>query len=171
MFQRVCNVKFSWDSLLSTEFRELWDKFLYELNSLESVSIECHILCNCGSRVIEAHRFYDSSAQAYCAVIYVKVVCSQCVEVNLWAEKCRVAPMRDLSIPRLELLGCVLLSKLVASVINAVRLEVQVRNVFCWTDGQIAVCGSNNQINGGTFGCKTGQRSYATTFHRSIGFM
>ena len=79
--------------------------------------------------------------------------------------------MKDLSIPRLEILACVLLSKLVVSVINAGRLEVQVRNVFCWTDGQIAVCGSNNQINGGTFGCKTGQRSYATTFHRSIGFM
>ena len=47
--------------------------------------------------------------------------------------------MKDLSIPRLELLACVLLSKLVVSVINAVRLEVQVRNVFCWTDSQIAV--------------------------------
>ena len=48
------------------------------------------------------------------------------------------------------------MSKLVVSVSNAGRLEVQVRNVFCWTDGQIAVCGSNNQIQGGTFGCKTG---------------
>ena len=47
--------------------------------------------------------------------------------------------MKDLSIPRLELLACVLLSKLVVSVINAVRLEVQVRNVFCWTDSQITV--------------------------------
>ena len=80
-----------------------------------------------------------SSAKAYCAVVFVRVVCSYGVEVNLWAGKCRVAPMKDLSIPRLELLACVLLSKLVVSVINAVRLEVQVRNVFCWTDSQIAV--------------------------------
>ena len=47
--------------------------------------------------------------------------------------------MKDLSIPRLELLACVSLSKLIVSVINAVRLEVQVRKVFCWTDSQIAV--------------------------------
>ena len=47
--------------------------------------------------------------------------------------------MKDLSIPRLELLVCVLLSKLVVSVINAVRLEVHVRNVFCWMDSQIAL--------------------------------
>ena len=47
--------------------------------------------------------------------------------------------MKDLSIPRLELLACVLLSKLVVSVINAVRLVVQIRSVFCWTDSHIAV--------------------------------
>ena len=44
MFQRVCVAKFSWDSLLSTECRELRDKFLYELNSQDSVSIKRHIL-------------------------------------------------------------------------------------------------------------------------------
>ena len=104
MFQRVCIAKFSWDSLLLTEYRELCDKFLYEPSSLERVSI-----------------------------------CSHGVEVNLWARKCRVASMKNLSIPRLELLAWVLLSKLVASVINAVILEVKVRNVFCWTDSQIAV--------------------------------
>ena len=87
----------------------------------------------------EIHGLCDSSAQAYCAVVYVRVACSQAVKVNLWAGKCRVAPMKDLSIPRLELLACVLLSKLVVSVVHAVRLEVQVRNVFCWTDSQIAV--------------------------------
>ena len=139
IFQKVCVAKFSWDSLLSTECRELWDKFLYELNSLESVSIKRHILCNCGNRVMEIHGFCDSSTQLYCAVVYVRAACSHGVEVNLWAGKCRVAPMKDLSIPRLKLLACILLSKLVVSVINAVRLEVQVRNVFCWTDSQIAV--------------------------------
>ena len=139
MFQRVCIAKFSWDSLLSTECRELWDKFLFELNFLENVSIKRHILCNCAKRVIEINGFCDSYAQAYCRVVYVRVVCSHDVEVNLWAGKCRVAPVKDVSIPRLELLDCVLLSKLVVSVINAARLEVQVRKVFCWTYSQIVV--------------------------------
>ena len=82
--------------------------------------------------MIEIHGFCDSSTQLSCAVVYVRVVCSHGVEVNLWAGKCRVAPMKDLSIPRLELLACVLLSKLVVSVINAVR------KVFCWTYSQIS---------------------------------
>ena len=57
IFQRLCVAEFSWDSLLSTEYRELWNKFLYERNSLESVSIKRHILCNCWNRVIEIHGF------------------------------------------------------------------------------------------------------------------
>ena len=89
--------------------------------------------------MIEFHGFCNSFAQAYYAVVYVRVVCSHGVKVNFWTGKCRVAPMKDISIPRLELLACVLLSKLVVLVVNAVRLEVQVRNVFCWTDSQIAV--------------------------------
>ena len=39
----------------------------------------------------------------------------------------------------MELLACVLLSKLIDSVVNAVRLEVRVGNMFCWADSKIAV--------------------------------
>ena len=132
MFQRLSIAKCSLDSLISTEYCALWAKFLYELNFLERVSIKRHILCNCGNREIEIHGFYDIyPAQAYCAVVYVRVVCSHGVEGNLWTGKCRVTPMKGLSIPRLELIVWILLSKLVVSVVNGVRLEVQVRNVFC----------------------------------------
>ena len=139
MFQRVYIAKFSWDSLLSIKYRELRAKFLYEFNCLERVSIKFHILCNCRNRKTEIHGFGDSSVQTYCAVVYVWVVCSRGVEIDLWTSKCRVTPMKDLSVPRLGLLVSVLLSKLVVSVVNAVGLAVQVRNVFCWMDSQIAV--------------------------------
>ena len=89
--------------------------------------------------MIEFHGFCDSFAQAYYAVVYVRAVCSHGVKVNFWAGKCRFGPMKDLSIPRLELLACVLQSKQVVSVVNAVRLEKQVKILFCWTDSQIAV--------------------------------
>ena len=72
----------------------------------------------------KGERMRDENEILKCAVVYVRVVCSHGIEVNLWAGKCRVAPMKDLSIPLLELLACVLLSKSVVSVINAVRLEV-----------------------------------------------
>ena len=50
MFQRLCIAKFSWDSLLSTECRESWDKFLYELNSQKNVSISVIFCVTVGTR-------------------------------------------------------------------------------------------------------------------------
>ena len=50
MFQRVCIAKFSWDSLLSTECRESWDKFLYELNSQKNVSISVIFCVTVGTK-------------------------------------------------------------------------------------------------------------------------
>ena len=122
MLQRVCIAKFSWGSLLSTKYRDLRTKFLYEFNSLESVTIKFPILCNCGNREIEIHGFDDSSGQVYSTAVYVRVVCSHGLEINLWTGKCRVRPMKDLGIARLKVLACVLLSKLVVSVVNAVGL-------------------------------------------------
>ena len=47
--------------------------------------------------------------------------------------------MKELSIPRLELMACLLLSRLMVSVKLAVEKEVSVKNIFCWTDSQIAL--------------------------------
>ena len=54
-------------------------------------------------------------------------------------EKSRLAPMKMLSIPRLELLACLLLSELVISVVDAVKSEVRIKEIFCWSDSQIAI--------------------------------
>ena len=78
---------------------------MYELNSPESVIIKGLILCNCGNKEVEIPEFDYSSAQAYCAVVYLRVACSHGVEVNLWTGKCRVGPIKDISIPRFELLA------------------------------------------------------------------
>ena len=47
--------------------------------------------------------------------------------------------MKVLSIPRLELLSCLLLSNLITSVKNAIEYEVKVSKIFCWSDSQIAI--------------------------------
>ena len=65
-------------------------------------------------------------------VLVLKSTCGQeSVELHQWKTL--------VSILRLELLACVLLSKLIDSVVNAVRLEVRVGNMFCWADSKIAV--------------------------------
>ena len=66
-------------------------------------------------------------------MVFVRVMCSHRVSITLWAGKCRLA------IARLELLSCLLLSKLIAMVVKAVEVERKFTKVFCWSNSQIAI--------------------------------
>ena len=61
---------------------------------------------------IEHHGYADSSNQAYAAVFYARLITNKELKVKLLTSKTRVAPAKPLTIPRLELLSCLLLSKL-----------------------------------------------------------
>jgi len=57
--------------------------------------------------------FCDASQSAYAAVIYLRNALGS---VQFVVSKTRVAPLVQMSIPRLELLSCLLLAKLMAHV-------------------------------------------------------
>ena len=107
-----------------------WNEFLKDLLALRAVCVRRNVLC-CTQRNVELHGFCDSFGQSYCAVVFVRVMCSH---VTLWAGKCRPALMKNFSIARLELLSCLLLSKLITMVVKAAEVEVKLSKVFCWSD-------------------------------------
>ena len=69
---------------------------------------------------VDLHGFSDASRVAYGAVVYVRSACRHGVKVSLWTGKCCAAPVKLTTVPRLELLACALLSKLIVSVKRAV---------------------------------------------------
>ena len=54
--------------------------------------------------------------------------------------KTKVAPLKMLSIPHLELLGCILLSKVLKDVLVVLKGRVSVDSVCCWWDSKVALC-------------------------------
>ena len=72
-------------------------------------------------------------------MVLVRSVCRHGVKVSLWTRKCCVAPVKLTTVPRLELLVCVLLPKLIVPAKKAVAGLLNVRNVFCWSDLQISL--------------------------------
>ena len=114
------------------------NEILKDLLALRAVSVKRQVLC-CTQRNVELYDFCDSSGQAYCAVVFVRVMCSHGVSVTFWAGKCRLAPMKNFSIARLDLFSCLLLSELITMFVKAVEVEVKVNKVFCWSDSQIAI--------------------------------
>ena len=77
--------------------------------------------------------FCDASLRAYAATVYL-MNNDHCVLV---ASKTRVAPLKAQTIPRLELLGALLLARLVASVKNS--LSALVNESICYTDSLIVL--------------------------------
>ena len=55
------------------------------------------------------------------------------------AAKTRVSPLEEHSIPRLELLGALLLSRLQASVSAALMVELELDPPTCFTDSKVAL--------------------------------
>ena len=59
--------------------------------------------------------------------------------VNLLCGKAKVAPLKKTSIPRLELLSCVLLAKLLRNVKNAINKNFERANIFYWRDSETSL--------------------------------
>lgn len=87
---------------------------------------------------VEIHGFCDASENAYGAAIYIRVEnADKSAHTFLLTAKTRVAPIKKLSIRRLELCGAVLLSKLAVSITN--NLQISHYTTQFWTDSTIVL--------------------------------
>ena len=89
----------------------------------------------------QLHGFCDASEKAYVCCIYLKCITkNNFVSSWLVASKSRVAPIkRKLSIPRLELLGNLILSRLILTVLNAFQGEIIISCLNAWTDSKVSL--------------------------------
>ncbi|XP_075150627.1 uncharacterized protein LOC142224725 [Haematobia irritans] len=103
VMQQIWLDKIDWDDPLKTITLINWQKFVKTSSAIDSVKIPrwIHFVPNCN---IEIHGFCDASESAYGAALYIRVEFdNHNVETHLLAAKTRVAPIKKLSLPRLEL--------------------------------------------------------------------
>lgn len=87
---------------------------------------------------IQLHGFSDASESAYVAVVYLRLTDTRGgVHISLVASKTKVALIKRLSIPRLELCGAYILSKLLEYVRQA--LSIPIENIHAWTDSTVVL--------------------------------
>lgn len=135
--QELWKLKVDWDKQLDEEISNRWRDFYESLHVINELKIPRWIQTTQG-REMELIGFADASIIGYGAVIYVKCMSGQQVWCNLLAAKTKVAPVKPLTIPRLELCAAVMLAKLTKIVQQKCSLEYV--PYYCFSDSNITLC-------------------------------
>ncbi|GFX35234.1 uncharacterized protein TNCV_100411 [Trichonephila clavipes] len=135
-YQQLWLLKLDWDSPLPEALATKWKTFQKEFEPVCSIHIPRWI--HTASQKITLHGFCDTSELAYASVIYaVQPQTDGNTKVTLLVAKSRVAPLKSVSIPKLELNGALLLSRLYATCKNILK-EYDV-HFYAWTDSQVVL--------------------------------
>ncbi|GFW41125.1 reverse transcriptase domain-containing protein [Trichonephila clavipes] len=110
LLQELWLRKLSWDDELPPDIHAVWSQWWLELPFLSELKIPRKILDSSGdSSEVQIHTFSDTSQKAYGAAAFLRVKHKDRVSVDLVTSKSRVAPLKRLSLPRLELMGALCL--------------------------------------------------------------
>lgn len=133
--QDLWKLKLDWDDPLSDSNAKRWREFGKTLATTK-LSVPRWIRLSSASLAVELHGFSDASQLALGAIVYVRVLDETYnARVSLLAAKCKVAPLKIITIPRLEL--SVLLVCLIMHIRTALKLETVPFHL--WVDSTVAL--------------------------------
>jgi len=123
LIQELWSIKLGWDDSLPDHVKNKWIAFIESLRDTPKLTFSRWIGFANG-REVEIHGFCDASQQAMAAVVYLRTTYDTTnVSINFVASKTKVAPLRSLTVPRLELSGAVLLTKLVSHLLHKLECK------------------------------------------------
>lgn len=135
LMQDIWRARINWDDLLPENLLTIWRKWIEEFHEITKIRIpRCYSLMIPNATSIDIHAFCDSSEKAFASVVYLRTLCNEKVDISLIAAKTRVAPLKPLSIPKLELQAAVMSSRLVHSI--KTELEIQIKKTYFWSDSR-----------------------------------
>ena len=141
MFQNECRiVGKGWDEPLETSTQKQWTEWLDDLPKLDQFAVDrCLVPDDFGNvRECRLHHFSDASQDAYGSVSYVRLVNAEGdVHCSFLMGKSRLAPLKTMTIPRLELSAAVMAVQMDQMLRRELRTDVH-GSTF-WTDSMLVL--------------------------------
>lgn len=132
----MCGAGIGWNDLLTDQLLERWKLIQVSLAGADSICIPRCFLSHT-TQSVRLVAFADASTKAYAAVVYLRMEFDSNVRVRFMAAITRVTPLKSITIPRLELLSALLLSKLIVNVHTALMSEIPLDHDH--TDSKVAL--------------------------------
>lgn len=133
LIQEVWKAGLGWDDPLPTHVAQKWNKITQNWSHLSRVSIPRYATFRQATHLLIG--YCDASSRGYAAALYLHATSPEGeIKVTLIKAKTKVAPLKYLSISRLELCGALVLSRLVSSIPTTLS-----HNVVCCTDSRVVL--------------------------------
>lgn len=138
IMQQLWTLNLDWDESLPQELHSNWKAYQLSWRQLEDLKIPRRVTGLDVSREITIHGFSDALERAYGACLYaVTHDPSGSIHSHLLCAKSRVAPLKVLTIAKLELCAALLLAKLYQAAREA--LGDRIKKVRLWSDSTIVI--------------------------------
>ncbi|XP_016661601.2 uncharacterized protein LOC107884315 [Acyrthosiphon pisum] len=139
IMQRTWQSNCTWDQRLPTEIHSDWSRFVDELPALASVRVPRYFNTTAGAQC-SLYGFCDASQRGYAAVVFLRIHdAPRASSVMLVGSKTKLAPLKPLSIPRLELNAAVLLSRWMSRIFLLLNTHIDIVDMCSWTDSSIVL--------------------------------
>ncbi|XP_055600721.1 uncharacterized protein LOC129749698 [Uranotaenia lowii] len=137
IMQELALLQTGWDEPVPTHVNNKWKTFYEGLPHLKDLRLNRFAFAPL-SKEVQLHCFADASQLAYGACVYARTVDFEGkICVSLLSAKSRVAPLKRLTLPRLELCAAKEAAILHYKIVKALDME-SVRSVF-WSDSTIVL--------------------------------
>ncbi|XP_013390867.1 uncharacterized protein LOC106159196 [Lingula anatina] len=141
LFQSLWRLHLDWDEIVPDIIAQQFKCWLQGLHAVRGWRIpRCYTVGHWNDvEVYQLHAFGDASEKAYGACVYLRTLSKDGIwRTSLVYSKTRVAPLKPITLPRLELLAALLAAKLLSFVRDSLHFSANVPYT-CWTDSTIVL--------------------------------
>ena len=153
LLRDLCRVKLDWDDPIPQEHKVRWERWMADLPKLSQFSVD-RCVKPAGFDFISSsqlHHFSDASEAGFGSVSYLRLVNGQgAVHCSFLCAKSRVAPLKTITIPRLELSAAAISVKQDKVLKRELEIPISSQSVF-WTDSTAVLRYMKNERRYHTF--------------------
>ncbi|XP_066936508.1 uncharacterized protein [Clytia hemisphaerica] len=141
--QELWRDKIEWDEEVSKSLKNRYEDWLCRMSDIASTVAIPRSRNLEGDQDVQLHIFCDASEKAFAALAYVRIESEGTVSCHILLSKSRVAPLKRLTLPRLELQGAVIAVRMKETIVD--EIDVHFSSIRFWTDSSLNLQYINNE--------------------------